>query len=65
MQKNGHCHYTGKYREASHDIGNLTYKTSQEIPAVFHNGSTYDYHFVIKELAEGFEEQFECLGENT
>ena len=30
-----------------------------------HNGSTYDYHFIIKELAEEFEGQFECLGENT
>ena len=26
---------------------------------------TYDYHFVIKELAKKFEGQFECLGENT
>ena len=25
----------------------------------------FDYHFIIKELAEEFEEQFECLGENT
>ena len=29
------------------------------------NGSTYDYHFIIKERAEEFEWQFECLGENT
>ena len=32
---------------------------------MFHNGSTYDSHFIIKELAEEFEGQFECLGENT
>ena len=32
---------------------------------VFHNGSTYDYHFIIKELAEESEGQFECLGDNT
>ena len=32
---------------------------------MFHNGSTYDYHFIIKELAEEFEGDFECLGENT
>ena len=32
---------------------------------VFHNGSTYDYHFIMKELAEEFEGAFECLGENT
>ena len=40
-------------------------KTSKEIPVVFHNGSTYDYHFIIKQLAKGFGVQFECLGENV
>ena len=60
-----HCHYTGKYRGAAHDICNLRYEIPKEIPVVFHNGSTYDYHFIIKELAEEFEEEFECLGENT
>ena len=61
----GHCHYTGKYRGAAHKICNLIYKIPKEIPVVFHNGSTYDYHFMIKELAEKFKGQFECLGENT
>ena len=37
----------------------------KEISVVFHNGSTYDYHFIIKQLAEEFEGEFECLGENT
>ena len=60
-----HFHYTGKYRGAAHDICNLRYKTPKEIPAIFCNGSTYDYHFIIEELAEEFEGQFECLGENT
>ena len=32
---------------------------------MFHNGSTCDYHFVIKELVKKFEGNFECLGENT
>ena len=60
-----HCHYTGKYRGATHYICNLRYKIPKEIPVVFHNGSTCDYHFIIKELAEEFEREFECLGENT
>ena len=60
-----HCHYTGKYRVAAHNICNLRYKIPKEIPIVFHNGSTYDYHFIIKHLAEQFEGEFECLGENT
>ena len=37
----------------------------QEIPVIFHNGSTYDYHFILKDLGEEFKEEFECLGENT
>ena len=32
---------------------------------IFHNGSNYDHHFIIKELAKEFEGEFECLGENT
>ena len=32
---------------------------------MFHNGSTYDYHFIIKNLAEEFEGAFEFLSENT
>ena len=43
----------------------MRYKVPKEIPVVFHNGSTYDYHFIIKELAKEFEGNFECLGENT
>ena len=59
-----HCHYTGKFRWAAHNIYNLRYKTPKEIIVVFHNGSTYDYHFIIKQLAKEFDGQFECLGEN-
>ena len=59
-----HCHYTEKYRSNAHNICNLKYKTPKEIPVAFHNSSTYDYHFIIKELAEEFEGQFECLGGN-
>ena len=44
----GHCHYTGKYRRAAHSICNLRSKVVKEIPVVFHNGSSYDYHFIIK-----------------
>ena len=66
MQKiRDHCHYTGKYRGAAHSICNLNYKIPKEIPVVFHNGSTYDYHFIIKQLAREFKGYFHCLGENT
>ena len=59
-----HCHFTGKYRGAAHNTCNLRYKVPKNIPVIFHNGSTYDYHFIIKELANEFEGNFECLGEN-
>ena len=42
-----HCNYTGKCRGTAHDIWNLRYKTPDEIYVLFHNGSTYDYHFVM------------------
>ena len=60
-----HCNYTGKYRGAAHNICNLRYKVPKEILIVFHNGSIYDYPFIIKELVKEFEGNFECLGENT
>ena len=60
-----HCHYTGKYRSAAHNICNLRYKVPKEIPVVFHNGSTYDYNFIIKELVKEFDGNFACLGQNT
>ena len=56
-----HCHYDGKYRGAAHNICNLRYKTPKEIPIISHNVSNYNYHFIIMELAEEFEGQFECL----
>ena len=43
----------------------LRYKVPKEILVVFHNGSTYDYTFIIKELVKEFEGNFDCLGENT
>ena len=58
-----HCHYTGKYRGAAHKICNLMYNTPREISVIFHNGSTYDYHFIIKGLAEEFDGEVEYLGE--
>ena len=43
----------------------MRYKVTKEIPVVVHNGSTYDYHFIIKELVKEFDGNFECLGENA
>ena len=53
-----HCHYTGKFRETTHSICNLKYKVQREILVKIHNDSKYDYHFIIKELAEKIKGQF-------
>ena len=56
-----HCNYTGNYRGAGHSLCNLKYSVPKKIPKVFHNGSIYDYHFLIKEFAEEFKKQFTCF----
>ena len=35
---------------------------SNEIQVVFHNSSKYDFHSIVKESANEFESQFECIG---
>ena len=56
-----HCHYIRKYRGAAHSKFNLRYKIPKEITVVFHNGSTYDYHFIIKQLARKCKGNFVCF----
>ena len=60
-----HCHYTGKFWGAAHSIFSLNYKVLKEIPVKNNNGSTCDYHCIIKELVEEFKGKFVCFGENT
>ena len=59
-----HCHYTGKFREAANYICNLQYKVTKKIPVVFHNGLTYDYHFIIKQLTEECKGQLQKIKKN-
>ena len=60
-----HCLYTGEYRSALHSICYLKYSVPEKIPIAFHNESSYDHHFIIKDLAEEFKKQFTVSGENT
>ena len=57
-----HCHFTGKYRDAAHGICNLRFNVPNRIPAVFHSGSNYDYHFIIKESVNEFHNNLKVLG---
>ena len=45
-----HCHYTGRYRGAAHNICNLKYSKPNNISVFFHNLTGYDSHLFIKKL---------------
>ena len=60
-----HCHYTDKCTRAAHSICNLKFNVPSGIAVVFRKSSSYDYHFLTKELANEFDGKLECLGENT
>ena len=58
-----HCHFTGRYRGAAHNICNLKYRKPNFTPVVFHNLSGYDSHLFIKNL--GFSEgDIDCIPNN-
>ena len=49
-----HCHFTGNYGGTAHSICKLEYTVPKKLPIALHNGTHYDYHFIIKELVEEF-----------
>ena len=57
--------YTGEHRGTAHSICNLKYGIPKKVPVVSQNGSNYDYHLIIKQLSEWFEEEFNYLEKNT
>ena len=50
-----HCHYIEEYRGAVDSVCNLKYGILKKISIAFDNGSNYDNHFIIKDLAEELE----------
>ena len=58
-----HCHLSGKFRGAAHEICNLKYKVPKFFPVVFHNLSGYDSHLFIKTL-ENIEGDISCIPNN-
>ena len=47
------------------NIWNFKYCVPKKIPIAFRIGSNYDYHFIIKRLAEELKKQFTSLREST
>ena len=58
-----HCHYTGNFRGAAHNICNLKYNVPKELPIITHNAS-YDTHFMLNQLAIEFKVKLNCIGDN-
>lgn len=45
-----HCHITGMFRGAAHNMCNLQYRIPKFFPVVFHNLTGYDAHLFIKKI---------------
>ena len=60
-----HDHYTGIYRGAAHLICNLSQSTPIDIPVFFHDGTSYEFNFIITELAKEFKSEMRCIPLNT
>ena len=58
-----HCHLSGTFRGAAHEICNLKYKVPKFFPIVFHNLSGYDSHQFIKTLGNS-DGDISCIPNN-
>lgn len=45
-----HCHFSGKYLGAACQTCNLDRRKQKKLKIFLHNGSKYDFHFIIKAL---------------
>ena len=46
-----HCHFTGMYRGAAHNVCNLKCRKPVVLPVIFHSLEGYDAHLFIKQLS--------------
>ena len=58
-----HCHLSGKFWGAAHEVSNLKYKVPMCFPVVFHNVSGYHSHQFIKSFGNS-EGDISCIPNN-
>ena len=58
-----HCHLSGKFRGAAHEVCNKKYKVPTFFTVVFHNFFGYDSHLFIKTLGNS-EGDISCIQNN-
>ena len=58
-----HCHLSGKFRGAPHEVCNLKYKVPKFFPVVFQNLFGYDSHLFIKTFGNS-EGDISCIPNN-
>ena len=58
-----HCHLSGKFRGAAHEVCNLKYKVPKFFSVVFHYLSGYDSRLFIKTLGY-IEGDISCIPNN-
>ena len=56
-----HCHFTGKFRGAAHNLCNIKLRIPTKIPVIFHGLRNYDGHLIIKSLAKFHKQQHNDL----
>ena len=59
-----HCHLSGEFRGAVHNVRNLKYKLPTFFSVVFHNFSGYDSHLFIKTLRNSDEGDISWIPNN-
>ena len=47
-----HCHISGKFRGAAHNICNKNFRLTEKIPVIFHNLKGYDSHLIMQEIGK-------------
>ena len=58
-----HCHFTGKFRGAAHNICNMHFRKPKFTPVIIHNLSGYDSHLFVKNIGKT-EGNIKCIPNN-